>query len=216
VASNGLGYANVYDISREPSNFLGLSETLLADALARHQTTGAHATRQVPRLGTTPRLTALSLGVLVETAATFDIGPFLRQQAVVAFGRGESMQRVFVDLALSYADLQRAFAPGLDLAGDRWLFLAFCRAIDQRVLAHLQVADPRTLPMTIGLDVLGLDGEGMRLLEAIARRLIGRRFVISVPHLAALADLGSYLAACARLKAMGFSICLDGLTTPCR
>ena len=103
--------------------------------------------------------------------------------------------------------------PGAGRGWRRWLLRSFIRALDQRLLGCANTVDPATHRGSLGLkiDVLGLDSESLRTLEEIGKRLSDRRIVILVPHLAAFADLGSYLATGARLKTMGFNLCLEGL-----
>lgn len=213
TGSDGIGFATMFDIKRNPSDFLGLCETILADALARHQTIHGPKIKPGARARDADKLTAQALASICEAFEAIEIGPFIRKQSVFAISRAGSVQRMFTDFTVSLPDLQRALAPGIDLMSERWLFRSLVRTIDQRVLAYLRTVDPAAIPASFGisLDVLGLDTESLNTLEAIVQRLSGKRIVICVPHLAAFADLGSYLAAGARLKAMNFSLCLDGL-----
>lgn len=213
TGQDGIGFATMFDIRRSPSDFLGLCETILADALARHQTIPSPAKKTSGRTDDSSRLTAQSLASICEGLENIEIGPFIRKQPVFAISRNGAVQRMFTDLMVSLPDLQRALAPAIDLQSERWLYRSLARTIDQRMLAHLRAADPSTLPANFGvsLDILGLDSENFRTLEAINQGFAGKRVIINVPHLVAFADLGSYLAATARLKAIGFGLCLDGL-----
>ena len=213
TGQDGIGFATMFDIRRSPSDFLGLCETILADALARHQTIPSPAKKTSGRTDDSSRLTAQSLASICEGLENIEIGPFIRKQPVFAISRNGAVQRMFTDLMVSLPDLQRALAPAIDLQSERWLCRSLARTIDQRMLAHLRAADPSTLPANFGvsLDILGLDSENFRTLEAINQGFAGKRVIINVPHLVAFADLGSYLAATARLKAIGFGLCLDGL-----
>lgn len=210
--TDGEGFATMHDISADPAGFLLRCETLLADAEIR--TRGAPSPTLATQSKNAPRpLDMQGLAMLEAALASRPIAPFLRQQAVALISPEGEAENVFTEVYVSIPDLQRALSPNADIDADQWIFLALTRILDRRVLAHLNSAEATALPRpaSLNLGLSGLDQEALNALMRLQSRCRDWRTIIETPHLEPFVDLADYAAKSARLREMGFRLCLDGL-----
>jgi EAL domain-containing protein (putative c-di-GMP-specific phosphodiesterase class I) len=208
---NGEGFATAHDISADPAAFQTRCDAILAEAEMR--TRGMPSSTLAPPMKNEPRaLDMQGLAMLDATLANTSIAPFLRQQAVVLISRDDASEIVFSELYVSIPDLQRALAPNADIDADPWILLGLTRLLDRRVLAHLNAAGAPQLPRpaSLNLSLSGLDHDSLDALMRLQSRYRDWRTIIETPHLEPFVDLAGYMEKAARLREMGFRICLDG------
>ncbi len=209
---NGDGFATIVDISADTAAFLKRCDDILADAEQR--TRGlASPTLSPPMKNEARALDMQGLAMLDSALSATSIGPFLRQQAVVLISEDGDAETVFTELYVSIPELQRALAPQADIEADPWIFLGLTHLLDRKVLAHLNAAGatPLPRPASLNLCLSGLDHAMLDGLMRLQSRYREWRTIIETPHLEPFVDLAGYMEKAARLREMGFRICLDGL-----
>ena len=211
VESRGEGFATTYDISTNPAMFLTQCEAILAEAETRTRglpsLTHAHLIKSDARA-----LDMQGLATLDAALTTTSIAPFLRRQPVALISTGSEVETVLTEIYVSIPDLQRALTPHAELDADPWVALGLMRALDRRVLAHMNAADAISLPRPASLNLClsGLDNDALDVLMRLQSRYRDWRTIIETPHLEPYVNLGGFMQKAARLRELGFRLCLDG------
>lgn len=146
--------------------------------------------------------------------AAADIANLIRQQPICALTREDPPQRIFDEIYVSIADLQKTLAPGKDLTADRWIFQRLTRLLDRRVLKALnggqRIAPTKSISLNLNVATL-LTPE----FEQFDRDLrVGARgsIMIELNLVDIFADIGAYAYARDLVQDRGYRICVDGLT----
>ncbi|WP_337996490.1 hypothetical protein [Oleispirillum naphthae] len=198
------GFCSWYDLETDYDAFLSMCRTALQEVgasaglpRARRDQTHAAAPEDVERI----------TGALTEAA----VRPFITAQAAVNITPIGESTLAFQEIFVSVGDLARRLAPGIDIAGDRWLFQYFCEMLDTRLLAGIRslMLYGREMPANLNLNVSTVLGQAF---ADFARRFPQARFCIEVQAIDAFANLAAFTRACALLHESGHRVLIDALT----
>lgn len=177
-------------------------------------------TAATPPSGETESAEALDLIKLDQVERSLmsaDMTPFLRCQAVCKVAPQATLApqavAVFREIYVSIADLQKAYLPKHNLAGNRWLFQHLTEILDRRVLASLMSrdSDHRIRDVSLNLNISTvLSAEFLRFDKAIDPSARGT-ITIEVQPIDVHADIGAFMFARDFLTERGYKLCLDGL-----
>jgi hypothetical protein len=145
---------------------------------------------------------------------TADLSAMIRQQPICALTRADPPQRVFDEIYVSIADLQKRLAQGKSLTGDRWLFQRLTRTLDRRVLKALTGATDRapTNGISLNMNIATLLTQEFQEFDANLRTGARGTILLELNVLDVFGDIGAYVYARDLVQERGYRICIDGLT----
>ncbi len=202
-AMEGDRFATYYDLETEYDAFLALCGELVVESK-----------RRVARQRTAPvirELDAKGLTDLVGRITTTDITSVVRRQACVRINDKRAAETVFQEFYMSIADLQKVLAPDVNLLSNRWLFQHLSQILDLQVLAKLQEADFRALPVgfSLNLNLATVDTPAFkRFLAAMRART---RIYVEVQLVDVFNNLDKFFQTRDILSKLGCVTILDGL-----
>src|SRR5262249_52994290 len=136
------------------------------------------------------RLDPVKLAGLVARIKEANLAGAIRRQSICRL-TSAGLQMVMQEIYVSIAELQRLFAPRLDLGLDRWLFRSLTEILDGRVLSWVAAADALNLlscfAVNLNLSTVA-SGEFARFETRTQHQLQGR-MVIEIEKSDLLADL---------------------------
>jgi len=157
-------------------------------------------------------MTSRDLEAIIAKIERVDLSRFIRRQSVVHLPDNANKAEVaFQEFYISIADLQKAVAPKLDFATNRWLFQYLTTVLGRAVLRVLTKMKLLAMPPTISLN---LNATSCRhplfnaFLETLAK---GQSVVVEMELVDAFAHINDFLATQAALHKRGFKILLDRL-----
>lgn len=212
-------FATWWDLDQQSGDFLIFAEAAASGHARLEQSAAASPTRPAETAVAPPepkRLDAVKLASLVARIKDANLASAIRRQAVCRIIGSNTPQPLFEEIYVSIHDLQRLFAPRLELGLDRWLFRALTEVLDERVLTWLAAAEALNLisKFAINLNLSTIaSGEFARFEARFGSQLQGR-IVIEIDKSDLLADLPRFAAVQENLRARGCLFCIDGLTGP--
>jgi hypothetical protein len=146
--------------------------------------------------------------------ATADLTSLIRQQPICALTRDDPPQRVFDELFVSIADLQKTLAPDKSLTDDRWLFQRLTRTLDRRVLKVLNGSAglSPTKSMSLNMNVATLLTPDFQAFDSGLRTGARGTIMLELNVLDIFGDIGAYVYARDLVRERGYRVCIDGLT----
>jgi hypothetical protein len=207
--ASGAPFHTAYDLERGYDSLLRAAEALdLAEQRLR---------RTVAVAPPAPTLTAIDAKELAHVTAALtqaDLSALIRRQPICAMTADAAPVPVFNELYVSIADLQRAIAPTVNLAANRWLFQHLSETLDRRVLAVLPARDDAALAarFSLNLNVATLLSPIFLAFDDRVGAPTRSTLVLELQAFDILADFGAFLFARDMARERGYRVCVDGLT----
>jgi EAL domain-containing protein (putative c-di-GMP-specific phosphodiesterase class I) len=159
-------------------------------------------------------LTPEVLGRVEVALVRADLSNLIRRQFVCGVTPKGVPEPAFSELFISIHDLRETLLPGVNLAGNRWLFQHLTSSLDRRVLAMLSKTDQITISGDISFNLnvsTILSPDFLAFDDNITASRRGS-MVVEIDKTEIFADLGAFLFARNFVQQRGYRICLDGLT----
>lgn len=212
-------FATWWDLDQQSGDFLIFAEGV-AYGRGRSEASTAAPTARLAETALNPaepkRLDAVKLASLVARIKDANLTGAIRRQPVCRILGSGTPQPLFEEVYVSIQELQRLFAPRLDLGLDRWLFRALTEVLDERVLSWLAAAEALNLisRFAVNLNLATVaSGEFARFEARFGSQLRGR-MIIEIDKSDLLADLPRFAAVQENVRSRGYLLCIDGLTGP--
>ena len=209
-----------YDLDQQSEDFLRLAERLASREPDRIEEAArrapAHYEPSEPSsssIAETADLDAGLLARLLERLEQANLGGVIRRQSICRVLSGAPPHVVLEEIYVSIADLQRLFAPRVELLSDRWLFRHLTQLLDRRVLAWLAAADALSLvgDFSVNLNLATILSPDFARFEARSSQRLRDGMVIEFNKSDVLADLAFYETVREALRRRGYALCIDGL-----
>ena len=197
-----------FDLERDHDLFRELVLSLLDAAGAQ----GGRAAAERP-------LDPIALARLEAHLAAADVTDLIRRQAVCAVLPDTPPQPLFHELHLAIGELARREAPGVDLAGDVWLFQRLKETLDQRLLAALMHAGAGAVgaaegAISLNLRVSSLLSPAFLTFDREMRSARAAPVVIELQISDLITELGTFGFMRDFLRERGYRVCIDGVHAP--
>jgi hypothetical protein len=209
-------FATWWDLDQQSGDFLLFAERL-ASGRARSESVAPAAVEKAPPETAEPKgLDPNKFAALVGRIKDANLGGAIRRQAICRLHASGKPQPLFEEVFVSIQELQRLFAPRLDLGLDHWLFRALTEVLDERVLAWLAAAESMNLiqRFALNLNLSTFASGAFAKFEARFGNQLRGRMVIEIEKSDLLANLPRFAAVQETLHAHGHLLCIDGLTGP--
>lgn len=159
-------------------------------------------------------LTPLLLGRLEDLLNRIDLAPLIERHPMVALSPGSAPQIVLHDIAIMQETVCRKLIPDADLTADPWLLRRLRATLEAQVTALLtsERFDPGPGPLGLDMAVASIDTPQFTAFDAWQRQSGRSKTLIDFHLMDVFADLPAYLRARDKLHAMGYRLCLDGVT----
>ncbi len=163
-----------------------------------------------PRHPLTPTL----LGRLEELLTRVDASPLLERRPMVALSPGHPPQIVLNDLRVTPEIVRKRLIPDVDLTTDPWLLRRLLATLEAQVLTLLSSGqvDVGALPFGVDLPVAMVATSAFKAFDRWMRDSDRPNALIDLHLMDVFADFPGYLRARDELHAMGYRLCLDGVT----
>lgn len=159
-------------------------------------------------------LTPTLLGRLEDLLSRIDVAPLIERRPMVSLAPGRAPQVVLSDIGVSIETVRKRLIPDAELTSDPWLLRRLMATLETRVLDLL--AEERfevgSLPFGIDAPVAVVGAPGFAAFDRWLRRTAGPNALIDLHLMDVFADFPAFLRARDRLHAMGYRLCLDGVT----
>lgn len=191
----------------------GMADEEKGAAEAARATRDARATLKARQTKGSP-LTPDVLGRVEAALVRADLSNLIRRQFVCGVTPKGVPEPAFSELFISIHDLRETLLPGVNLAGNRWLFQHLTSSLDRRVLAMLSKTDQITISGDISFNLnvsTILSPDFLAFDDNITASRRGS-MVVELDKTEIFADLGAFLFARNFVQQRGYRICLDGLT----
>ncbi len=221
-------FCTCYDLQRDWQSFLDLSTRRMA--LTMRRPVGARAEKiaaameeagaplpvaeaqvvAVARAG----FTASRLGNLERELQHVPLGKVIRTQPVCAAQMGLPVRKVFDELYVHITQLSEVLKAEVDFLSNRWLFRYLTQLLDARMLEFLKSERDQYLakPVSINLNVETLLSERFQQFDQTLSRASKAGIVLEVPVVDVFMDMAGFHVARKEMQALGYRICLDGVT----
>jgi EAL domain-containing protein (putative c-di-GMP-specific phosphodiesterase class I) len=148
-----------------------------------------------------------------QVITSLDISSYVRRQPVCAVVPDEPPRKVFEEIYVHIADLQKPLLPNVNLAGNRWLFQHLTQSLDLRVLAMLthRPGDYLRAPVSLNLNVDTLLSQSFLEFDRSLKEGSQKQIVIEVQPVDMFADFKAFQFGREFLRSKGYRLCLDGL-----
>ena len=159
-------------------------------------------------------LTPEVLGRVEAALVRADLSNLIRRQFVCGVTPKGVPEPAFSELFISIHDLRETLLPGVNLAGNRWLFQHLTSSLDRRVLAMLAKTDQFTISGDISFNLnvsTILSPDFLAFDDNITASRRGS-MVVEIDKTEVFADMGAFLFARNFVQQRGYRICIDGLT----
>ncbi|MGH6944346.1 MAG: hypothetical protein ACREH6_09030 [Geminicoccaceae bacterium] len=144
---------------------------------------------------------------------TMDLSGLMRRQPVCAVLPQSSPQPLFTEVHVAIGELAKVLVPGVNLAGDTWLFQRLAASLDRRLLASLAArADgPPEGAISVNLRLATLLSPDFLEFHHKCRSRTSASVIIELQLIDIFAELGAYLFVREFLRERGYLVCVDGL-----
>lgn len=139
----------------------------------------------------------------------------IRKQPICAAQVGLPVRRVFDELYVNMRHLSEVLKADVDFLGNRWLFRYLTQLLDMRMLDFLKVERDVYLasPVSINLNVENLFSERFQQFDEALTPASKSGIVLELPVVDAFADMRGFMLARKEVQALGYRVCLDGVTS---
>jgi EAL domain-containing protein (putative c-di-GMP-specific phosphodiesterase class I) len=181
--------------------------------IARKAQREAAATAESLPAGDGEPLDPLRLSKLQSILASLDLSAHIRRQSVCVMLPDHKPERVFDEIYVRIADLQRPLMPNVDFLGNRWLFQTLTQLLDTRVLALIarRPGDYLNGPISLNLNVDTLMSEAFLNFDEAIKSGSQQSIVIEIQAFDLIANVRSFMMGREFLHSRGYRLCLDGL-----
>jgi len=214
--SNEPSFATWWDLDQQSGDFLLFAERLASGCTRTDNVASAPVEKGGSETAEPKGLDPNKFAALVARIKDANLGGAIRRQPICRFHRSGKPQPLFEEVYVSIQELQRLFAPRLDLGLDQWLFRALTEVLDERVLTWLAAAESLNLiaRFALNLNLSTFASGAFAKFEARFGNQLRGRMVIEIDKSDLLANLPRFAAVQETLHAQGHFLCIDGLTGP--
>jgi hypothetical protein len=148
-----------------------------------------------------------------QAISSLDVSSYVRRQPVCAVVPEEAPHKVFEEIYVHIADLQKPLLPNVNLAGNRWLFQHLTQSLDLRVLAMLthRPGDYLKGAVSLNLNVDTLLSQSFLEFDQSLKEGAQKQIVIELQPVDLFADFKAFQFGREFLRGKGYRLCLDGL-----
>jgi EAL domain-containing protein (putative c-di-GMP-specific phosphodiesterase class I) len=209
-------FATWWDLDQQSGDFLLFAERLASGRGRSDNLVPAPVEKLAIETAEPKGLDPSKFAALVARIKDANLGGAIRRQSICRLHGSGKPQPLFEEVFVSIQELQRLFAPRLDLGLDRWLFRALTEVLDERVLAWLAAAESMKLiaRFALNLNLSTFASGAFAKFEARFGAQLRGRMVIEIDKSDLLANLPRFAAVQESLHAHGHLLCIDGLTGP--
>jgi len=209
-------FATWWDLDQQSGDFLLFAERLASGCTRTDNVASAPVEKAGSETAEPKGLDPNKFAALVARIKDANLGGAIRRQPICRVHRSGKPQPLFEEVYVSIQELQRLFAPRLDLGLDRWLFRALTEVLDERVLTWLAAAESLNLiaRFALNLNLSTFASGAFAKFEARFGNQLRGRMVIEIDKSDLLANLPRFAAVQETLHAQGHFLCIDGLTGP--
>jgi hypothetical protein len=214
--SNEPSFATWWDLDQQSGDFLLFAERLASGCTRTDNVASAPVEKAGSETAEPKGLDPNKFAALVARIKDANLGGAIRRQPICRVHRSGKPQPLFEEVYVSIQELQRLFAPRLDLGLDQWLFRALTEVLDERVLTWLAAAESLNLiaRFALNLNLSTFASGAFAKFEARFGNQLRGRMVIEIDKSDLLANLPRFAAVQETLHAQGHFLCIDGLTGP--
>jgi hypothetical protein len=159
-------------------------------------------------------LTPALLGRLEDLLNRVDLLPMVERRPVVSLAPGRPPQLVLSEINVAPETVRRRLIPDADLAADPWLLRRLRATLDTQLMELLAKGRLDIGPLPFGIDtpVAAVGGPAFAAFDGWLRQSARADALIDLHLMDVFADFPAYLRARDRLHALGYRLCLDGVT----
>ena len=210
-------FAHHFDVQSEFDKILRFAQSMADEekrgaSASRQRQTGRAALKSRQTRGTS--LTPDVLAKVEAALARADLSNLVRRQFVCGVTPKGVPEPAFSEFFISIRDLRETLLPGVNLAGNKWLFQHLTESLDRRMLSMLSKTDQITISGDISFNLnvsTILSPDFLAFDDNITASRRGS-LVVEIDKTDIFADLGAYLFARNFVQQRGYRICIDGLT----
>ncbi len=204
-----------YDLKKEGSAFIEILSKLMGYQKETSEL-GHTADKWVQlRGGRTEPLTPDNFEEIHEKILHLDATSLMQSQPICTFDKAGQPEEKMREIYISLADLQSAVCPGVNLLSNTWLFQQISLLLDQKILSYLadkrQCAHPERASLNLNVSSV-LSEEFQQYVHRLGEnsKNLGN---IELQKTDVFSNLGSFFYARDYLQDLGFTVCLDGMTS---
>lgn len=207
-------FAYCYDLEEDWENFQDLANLRLQNVIKKR------VKKEKPASALNDAdvvlLTAGKLSGVESDLMHADMSRVLRRQPICAVaGKGMgNVQGVFDEMYVNIAHLQTVLGLKVNLLSNKWLFKYLTEILDERMLAMVQRSPSRYLeePISLNLNVKTLLSRHFMDFDAVIKPAMKVSIVIEVQIADVYTDMTAFLTAMETVQALGYRVCLDGVS----
>ena len=159
-------------------------------------------------------LTVSRLANLERELQHVGVASVIRSQFVCAAQVGLPVRKVFEELYVHMSQLSQVLKADIDFVSNRWLFRYLTQLLDVRMLDYLKSERDHYLakPVSINLNVETLLSQRFQEFDQSLAPEVKSGIVLEVPLVDVFVDMAGFNIARREMQALGYRICLDGVT----
>ncbi|MDX2074448.1 MAG: hypothetical protein SFX19_08825 [Alphaproteobacteria bacterium] len=220
-----------YDLQEDWQDFMELSTRRMAMTMRRPTSARAEKiaaaiaekmdskmeteTASVTSISARENLTVTRLANLERELQHLGIGNIIRNQSICAIQTGLPVRKMFDELYMHMSHLSTVLKADIDFFSNRWLFRYLTQLLDMRMLDFLKNERDRylTQPVSINMNTETLLSDRFQEFDRSLSPAIKKGIVLEVPLVDAFVDMAGFNIARREMQALGYRVCLDGVTT---
>lgn len=214
-------FCRVFDLGQEYAEFYHICRTKLSQATRSAQ--DAAETKEVaPPQSVASKMidkasqyfTAARLAHVEHDLNKADLSRVMRRQAVCALTQDRNIRKVFDEYYIHIAHLRQMLGAKTDFFSNRSLFRYLTQILDERILDLFSTAPLRYLdgPVSINFNVETVLSKKFVEFDTLIKPLVKYPLVIEIQIGDVFSDIRAFVAARNTLQALGYRVCVDGLT----
>lgn len=215
------GFCRVFDLGQEYAEFFHVCRTKLSQA-TRHAQEVAETREMTPPPSVASKMldkasqyfTAARLAHVEHDLNKADLSRMLRRQAVCALTNDRKIRKVFDEYYIHIAHLRQMLNAKTDFFSNRSLFRYLTQILDERMLDLLSTAPTRYLdgPISLNFNVETILSKKFIEFDTLIKPVVKHTIVIEIQIGDVFTDIRAFVAARNTLQALGYKLCVDGLT----
>ncbi len=217
-------FYTVYDLHKDWQEFMDLSSRRMALTMRRPLSARAEkiaaviaekgAEAGMPAATVRNSMDAVGFTDIERELKHVDIQQVIRSQPICAAQVGLPVRKVFDELYVNMAHLSEMLRTDARLFSNRWLFRYLTQLLDVRMLEHLrnERATYMAKPVSINIHVETLLSEHFQQFDQSLEPAAKVGIVLEVPLVDVFVDMAGFNIARKEVQALGYRVCLDGVT----
>lgn len=219
-------FYNAYDLAQDWQGFLDLATRRMALTLRRPSSDRAERIAQTiaassPQEINLPTVASVRENLSVTRLAHVErelqhvmLGKVIRKQPICASQVGLPVRRVFDELYIKMRHLSDVLKADVDFLSNRWLFRYLTQLLDARMLDFLKAERDvyLTTPVSINFNVETLLSERFRQFDEALSPASKSGILLELSVIDAFADMTGFTIARKEMQALGYRVCLDGVS----